>query len=168
MKRTLNRLDSIHRHLYDAVEAIDPRLYSKRPAEKEWSVAEVMHHLCLVEERVLAALEQSVKEPAAKIGILRRLIPTRIVSWRLIRVEAPKSVRPGKELARDQSLRSYNEVRAKLKGFCAQHGAQRLRKISFQHPALGIIDGVAAVSFVGFHEQRHHKQIREIVKKLGQ
>lgn len=166
MKRTINRLDSIHRRLFEVIEAVDPSVFSRRPVENQWSVAEVMHHLCLVEESVLGALERGVKAPPTQISILRRLIPTRIVSWRLIRVEAPKSVRPENELTKEQSLHSYDEVRGRLKEFCAQHGARRLRQISFRHPALGVIDGVAAVSFVGFHEQRHHKQIREILKKL--
>jgi len=26
---------------------------------------------------------------------------------------------------------------------------------------------VATVSFVGYHEQRHYKQIREVLRKLG-
>jgi len=29
-----------------------------------------------------------------------------------------------------------------------------------------LIDGVATVSFVGYHEQRHYKQIREVLRKL--
>ena len=31
---------------------------------------------------------------------------------------------------------------------------------------VGEIDGVATVSFVGYHEHRHFKQIREVLKKI--
>jgi hypothetical protein len=31
---------------------------------------------------------------------------------------------------------------------------------------MGDIDGVAAVSMLNFHEERHYKQIREILNKL--
>jgi hypothetical protein len=30
------------------------------------------------------------------------------------------------------------------------------------------MDGAAAVSMIAFHEQRHLKQIRDILKKLGE
>jgi hypothetical protein len=53
-----------------------------------------------------------------------------------------------------------------LKQFCAACGRERLKTISVKHPFLGDIDGVAAVSMLNFHEERHYKQIREILKKL--
>jgi hypothetical protein len=36
-----------------------------------------------------------------------------------------------------------------------------------KHPFFGDMDGAAAISMVAFHEQRHLKQIREILKKLS-
>jgi hypothetical protein len=36
-----------------------------------------------------------------------------------------------------------------------------------QHPFLGKLSGVKAVAFIGYHEQRHRKQIREIIRKVG-
>ncbi len=168
MQRTISRLDSAHRKLYKTVSAIDPDLMIRRPGNNQWSVAEVMHHLCLVEERVLAELHRGVALPPHKTGILKKLIPMRIVSWRFVRVKAPKAVSPEKHLPREQLFETYNGVRNRLKNFCLQYSSERLRLISFRHPLLGKIDGVAAVSFVAFHEERHHKQIREIVKKLSQ
>ena len=41
------------------------------------------------------------------------------------------------------------------------------KQMVFKHPFLGEIDGIATVSFVGYHELRHYKQIREVIKKLG-
>jgi hypothetical protein len=53
-----------------------------------------------------------------------------------------------------------------LKNLCATQGNDRFRQIIFKHPFLGEIDGVAAVSFIGYHELRHYKQIREVLRKL--
>jgi hypothetical protein len=139
----------------------------KRPGDNEWSVAEVLHHLCLVEERVLAELEKGLTQPQ-RAGFLKRLIPMRVISWRLVKVKAPKIVQPDIQLSREQLFETYNLTRNRLKDFCLQHGSERLRVMSLRHPLLGKIDGVAAISFVAFHEQRHHKQIREILNKLGQ
>ncbi len=146
MKRTLNRLDSTQRKIATTIGTLETGLFRKRPAENEWSIAEVIHHLRLVEERVLSDLNASVQRPQGKVGMLKKLVPMRIVSLRFYRVKAPKAVQPGNPPPK---------------------GRARLRQISFRHPILGNLDGVAAISMVAFHEQRHYKQIREILKKLS-
>ena len=87
---------------------------------------------------------------------------------RLFRVKAPKAVEPLNSLPKEESLSSYNDVRARLKLFCIEHGRKQLKQTSIRHPFFGDIDGVTAVSMLAFHEQRHYKQIREILKKLRQ
>ncbi len=50
---------------------------------------------------------------------------------------------------------------------CVQPTAEdRLKQVVFKHPFLGEIDGTATISFIGYHELRHYKQIREVIKKL--
>jgi len=168
MKRVLKRLDTVHQKLSTTIAAIDPNLFPQRPAENEWSVAEVIQHLCLVEKRMLSGLELALHAPPARVRLLKKLIPSRIVSVRFPRVKAPKAVEPLNPLPKEESLSSYNDVRARLKEFCIEHGRRQLSQTSLRHPFFGDIDGVTAVSMVAFHEQRHYKQIREILKKLGQ
>ncbi len=57
MKRALQRLDSAHEKLLRIVSPLEASIYSQRPAQGEWSVAEIVHHLALVEERVIKELE---------------------------------------------------------------------------------------------------------------
>jgi hypothetical protein len=168
MQNILDRLDSTHRKIATAIDPLDLELFQKRPAENEWSVAEVIHHLRLVEERVLSDLTVSVQHPTAKVGLLKKLIPLRIVSFRFLRVKAPKAVQPLNPLSKDEELKSYSATRTRLKEFCSEHGRARLKKTSVRHPFFGDIDGVAAISMVSYHERRHYKQIREILKKLAE
>ncbi len=167
MKKALRRLDSVHQKLIDTINPLQPVIFSQRPSNNEWSVAEIVHHLCLVEERVIKELEVAIAQPPQRIGFLRRLIPTSIVSVRLIRVKAPKAVKPLEAPQKDVAIENFNRARASLKELCATHGQDRFRQLIFKHPFLGAIDGVATVSFVGYHEQRHYKQIREVLRKLG-
>jgi hypothetical protein len=168
MKRVLNRLDSVHQKLSSTIAAIEPNLFAQRPAENEWSVAEVIQHLCLVETRLLSGLELALHAPPSKVNLLKKLIPAGIVSVRFPRVKAPKAVQPLTSLPKEESLSSYNDLRARLKQFCIEHGRRQLNQTTLRHPFFGDIDGVTAVSMVAFHEQRHYKQIREILKKLEQ
>lgn len=167
MKRSLKRLDSVHQRLIETVSPLEPGLFSERPSKDEWSVAEIVHHLCLVERRVIKELEKELATPPRKIGLLRKLVPTSIVASRLLRVKAPQAMNPINPPSRDENIENYNAVRNKLKELCAMHGSRRLRQVIFKHPFLGDIDGAATISFVGYHELRHYKQIREALRKLG-
>jgi hypothetical protein len=68
---------------------------------------------------------------------------------------------------RDRAIENFDQTRSNLKSLCAAHGPDRFRNLIFKHPVMGEIDGVATVSFVGYHEERHYKQIREVLRKLG-
>jgi hypothetical protein len=167
MNSTFRLLDSVHQKLHHTLESVDSSVFGKRPAENEWSIGEVVHHLFLVEDRVLAELARSINITTPKVGFLKRFIPMRIVALRINKVEAPKVVRPAKTIPeREQLLRDYDTARERLKDFCKEQGAAKLRQTSVAHPVFGYINGMAAVSMVGYHEQRHLKQINEIIKKL--
>lgn len=168
MKSTLKRLDAVHERLANAVNAVDPALLYKRPAENEWSVAQVVEHLCLVEGAVMSYLESKLDQPPVKVGLLAKLKPMWIVSLRLKRLQAPKIVRPASDLPPiHELLEKYDQQREKTKKICNEVGQARLGQIRFKHPYFGDLDGAAAVSMVAFHEQRHLKQIHEIIKKLS-
>jgi hypothetical protein len=168
MNRTLRRLDSVHEKLIAAVSPLASEIYNKQPAAGEWSIGEIVHHLCLVEERVTRELEAAVARPPRRPTFLRRFVPTSIVASRLVRVKAPKAVNPSQTLAKEEALANFAGIRSNLKRLCEGNGDSRLRQIVFKHPFLGEIDGVAAVSFLGYHEQRHLKQIREVLRKVKQ
>jgi hypothetical protein len=166
VKRVLIRLDSAHRELLDAVEPLDESILASRPSESEWSIAEIINHLRLVEERVINELGKALEKPPAQLGLVRRLVPTSIVASRLIRVKAPKAVVPLSPPDKVTNIAEFNRVREELKQLCRFHGKEKLNRITFKHPFLGKLTGVAAVSFVAYHERRHYKQIREVLKKI--
>jgi hypothetical protein len=168
MKSTLKRLDAVHAELKSTVSRVDPVLLAKRPAENEWSVAEVIEHLCLVEGAVMKGIKAKLEQPPVKISFLRKFFPMRIVSLRVKRLQAPKYVQPGNNLPPvDELIKKFDAVRAITKEICIKEGPERLSHVCLKHPYFGDMDGPAAISMVAFHEQRHLKQIREIIKKLS-
>ena len=166
MKKALKRLDAVHQRLLGTVSQLKPDVYCRRPTENEWSVAEIVHHLCLVEDRVTKELEDAIGRAPQRVRFFRRLIPTSIVSVRLIRVKAPRAMKPLNPPAKELAIENFDRARNSLKTLCGAHGEDRFRNLVFKHPVLGEIDGVATISFVGYHEQRHYKQIREVLRKL--
>ena len=167
MKSTLKRLDTVHAELKTTVNGVDPALLSRRPAENEWSVAEVIEHLCLVEGAVMKGITAKLAQPPVKVSFLKKFFPMRIVSLRMKRLQAPKYVQPASDLPPvDELLKKFDAVRATTKELCIKEGPERLSQVCLKHPYFGDMDGAAAVSMVAFHEQRHLKQIRETLKKL--
>jgi uncharacterized damage-inducible protein DinB len=167
MNKALKRLDSIHQKLLGAIAPLDDDLYSLRPSDGEWSVAEIVHHLCLVEDRVIKELQGAIARAPQRVAFFRRFIPTSIVALRLIRVKAQKALNPLGAPVKEVAIENFDRARESLKTLCVSQGSERLRNITFRHSVLGDIDGVAAVSFVGYHELRHYKQIQEVLRKLG-
>jgi len=168
MESTLKRFDTVHQQLASEVSAIDPALVSKRPAENEWSVAEVVEHLCLVEGAVMGYVKAKLNEPPVRVSFLKKLLPMRIVSLRVKRLQAPKIVEPSRNLPPlEELLKKYDTIRADTKEVCIKEGRERLSGVCFKHPYFGDMDGAATVSMLAFHEQRHLKQIRQILKKLS-
>lgn len=168
MKTTLKRLDRIHQQLATTVSSADHKSLSTRPAENEWSVAEVVEHLCLVEGAVMGFVKSKLDEPPVKVSFLKKLLPMRIVSLRVKRLQAPKRVEPSRNLPpMEELVKRYDTIRAGTKDVCIKEGRERLSGVCFKHPYFGDMDGAAAVSMLAFHEQRHLKQIRDILKKLS-
>jgi DinB superfamily len=167
MNKVLRRLDSIHSKLGNTIAPIEDPLFSQSPADNEWSIAEIVHHLFLVEQRVIKELERELANPPRKIRFIRKFIPTSIVAFRLRRVKAPKGVIPLNPPARAELIANYEATRTRLKELCSIHSPDRFKQVVFKHPFLGEIDGTATISFIGYHELRHYKQIREVVKKLN-
>src|SRR5256885_10459264 len=159
MNRALKRLDSVHNKLIETVSPLEPAVFSQRPSEAEWSVAEIVQHLCLVEERVIKDLERGIAKEPQSVGFLKKFVPTSIVSSRLLRVKAPKAVNPVAILEKDVAIENFNRARNSLKELCAAHGHDRFRQMVFKHHFLGDIDGVASTTFVGYQLQRLFQHI---------
>ncbi|MGH9881377.1 MAG: DinB family protein [Pyrinomonadaceae bacterium] len=167
MANVITRLDLAHNRLLETITPLSEESFTRCPAEDEWSVAQIVRHLCLVEERVIRELALGLQQQPRQLSILRQFVPTSIVASRLVRVKAPKSVVPNNPPEKAATISAYNEARKRLKELYTEHGAKRLKQTIFKHPFLGEISGVATISFVAYHEQRHYKQIREVLRKLN-
>jgi uncharacterized damage-inducible protein DinB len=167
MNRSLKRLDGVHQRLMNTVAPLDTGIFTRRPSESEWSVAEIVQHLCLVEERVIKDLNRAIAAEPARVSFLKRFVPPSIVALRLVRVKAPKAVSPIEVPEKEAAIENYNRARQALKDLCSAHSRERFKQLVFNHPFLGKIDGNATVAFVGYHEQRHLKQIHEVLKKVN-
>ncbi|MGB9179641.1 MAG: DinB family protein [Pyrinomonadaceae bacterium] len=168
MKRSLDKLDSLHRRLLDAITPVTAERFAERPAENEWSLAELIYHLSLVEQSVVKSLTKELENPPQKSGLRQHLIPlSLLVGTRMIRIRAPKFVEPLDAPSKEVAIENFNSARAALKALCTENSKERLSRVRMKHPVLGKMNGIRAVDFLHYHEKRHYKQALEIIKRLA-
>ncbi len=168
LEKAIAEMDAVHQRLLETVTPLAPERFSERPSPDRWSVAEIVHHLYLVERSVLGQFEGALSKPPVKVGMLQRLLPVGLlVGRRVVRVKAPKGVEPLNPPSKEDAIANYNQVRAALKEFSARHGDERLQQLGIKHPFFGTFDGISALRFIGHHELRHFRQIRDVMKRIG-
>lgn len=162
-EQLLRHLDTSHAALLDAIESVPRELHSHRPAEDRWSVAEIVEHLAIVEDRVGGLLARQLS--ATPLDLPEAVgIPLTIeaVADRSTRRVASEASQPGSELDSEEALDALDRLRAETcKTVRAAEGLP-LDRLVTPHPALGPLDFYGWVVFIAGHETRHAEQIREI------
>jgi hypothetical protein len=159
--------------LREAVEAVPEGLRDRQPAADRWSVAEVLEHLGLVEERFKTIIADRLAEARASgLGAEREtspIVPTLDLAGILDRSskhQAPDVVRPqGSDWKTAWSR--LEDVRRSFLGVYGSGDGLALADVVHVHPRLGSLNLYQWGVWVGGHEARHTEQIREIAATLN-
>jgi len=171
MENLINNLDRTRAQTLALIETLDDDTFGKRPVPERWSVAEVIHHLTIVENTIIGGIKQKLQEPPQRLSLVRRLTqpPLRLlVTNRFVRVKSPARAEPlNPPATKRETLDNFTQTREELNTLTREAGRARLDEIVLPHPFLGDYSGTQFTRFAGYHEQRHIKQIKEIVKQLA-
>ena len=167
----LDYLDTERADLRAAVEFIPIEQRGKTPGPDRWSVAQVLHHLTLIENRVAPLVNKLVAGARAgglgpeleTSSILNARHAERIAD-RSFRVPAPEEIRPPSDVDAASALAALDQSREALKAAVTAGDGLALSEIRYPHPVLGEINLYQWILFVGSHEVRHTAQIREIAE----
>jgi hypothetical protein len=132
-------------------------------APGEWSVAEVVEHLVIIEGRVQGLIARLPDAEAAEPGrddsqIDQFVLET--VPRRSSRIHAPEAAQPKGQCTVAQALQEFVQKRGETIGLL--EGANCLRGRVLSHPVLGSWDGYQWILATAAHTARHLNQIREI------
>ena len=171
IEEVINYLDTTRSELNKAVENVPSDRRDQRPAEDRWSVAEVLEHLNIIENRILqlvsgsiaAAKASGLGQEAETSSVLDTVDRTRIGD-RSQRATAPEIVKPRSELDAESAWAALQQSRDSLRAAFMSGDGLALSEVKQQHPVLGLIDLYQWMIFVGAHEVRHTAQVREIAE----
>jgi hypothetical protein len=159
--------------LREAVEAVPEGLRDRRPAADRWSVAEVLEHVALVEERFKTIIADRLAEARASgLGAEREtspIVPTLDLAGildRSSRHQAPDAVRP-KGSDWKTAWSRLEDVRRSFLGVYGSGDGLALADVVHVHPRLGSLNLYQWGVWVGGHEARHTEQMREIAATLN-
>jgi hypothetical protein len=163
----LEYLDQQRTELRATFERIPASSRSVAPAAGEWSPAEIIEHLSIVNRRVAKLLAIKIAE-ARRSGIgaetsTEPVLPTldlQGMSNRSNRFTAPDNTQPN-GLAADAAWAELERSWVALEASIKECDGLALSTITHPHPALGPLSLYAWIAFAGAHEARHTQQIRE-------
>jgi len=170
---TLNYLDTERGELHDAVELVPPALREQQPGPDRWSVAQVLQHLTLIENRIAKLVGKRIAGARAE-GLGPELETSPILNTRhaakiadrSFRVTAPEEIRPPSDVDAASAWTALEQSRETLRAAVLSGDGLALSEVMHPHPVLGEINLYQWILFVGSHEVRHTAQVREIGDQL--
>ncbi|WP_339162450.1 DinB family protein [Siminovitchia sp. FSL H7-0308] len=162
--------DNLHEtrnNLVKEITLLSDAQFNSKPSMNKWSIAQVCHHLVLVEEASIKAIAWGLKE--TDCAPKERKNVSTILLNRTKKIKAPKIVEPDvKPFKVQQIIDLLTHSRKKLMTFLnTLEDKSMLAKKSVMHPALGELPLDQWIEQIYLHEQRHIEQINELKLLLG-
>ncbi|SDN80621.1 DinB superfamily protein [Psychrobacillus sp. OK028] len=154
-------LHETRNNLVNEITSLSHSQFNNRLSMNMWSIAQVCHHLVLVEQATIKAIARGLKK-GDNTQTERKNV--HLIIDRSKKFKAPEIVEPDLEAIEVQSIiELLNDSRKKLLTFL--HTIEEksiLVKKSVNHPALGELPLDQWIEQIYLHEQRHIEQIKEI------
>ena len=148
-----------------AARAVPERRWRAPVRVGDWSAAEVVVHVTMVETLMTGAAAKITRKPPVPVPFRKRLhIPVVFVSWRILRVETPIPLDTLLLDDREVMLSRLAEHRLRTLSVLEAGRDTSYRNYRIQHPFLGSLHYYDWFRTLAAHDVRHAKQLREIVR----
>jgi hypothetical protein len=151
------------------VDDIDQKTTERQPSPGEWSVGEVVHHLVLMERKIrqmVRAMRWALMSKKLPLE-MRKPAPLKKVSERKERVKTFGAFIPLHGRPFEAMLHTLDSERQKTIKFARRVNLDKLRPRYVRHPFIGALNGEEWILFLARHQERHAKQIEEILSRIA-
>lgn len=161
---TLLNLSDVRNILLKEISNVSFETFNQRLEEK-WSIAQICHHLVLVELATTKAIQYGIK--AGRNEVTRKNVQTLLNRFK--KIKSPQLVEPDEHPFEVQEIiELLSNSRGKLLSiFDGIEHKGILSTKSVRHPVFGELALDQWVEMVYLHEQRHIEQIKEIKVIVG-
>lgn len=157
--------DQARKELLSQVEDLSDEQLNEKPAEDRWSVKQLLQHLYLMEGAVTKIIQTQL---ASEEQTLATDKPIQLAIDRSRKVEAPEFATPTEDFSTLDELKTrLSATHSALRNIAENTLLEQLNVKSYPHPVFGEMSLTQWIPFVGYHEQRHIEQIKEVKQQLG-
>jgi len=173
LSEIITLLDTNRDALRGTIEGVNPAFATMRPRSDNWSAAEVVEHLAIVEDsisRLLAKLVRQARESGAPPVTSDESIISSLDKFRLTevvqKIEAPPSLNPAKESQIEESFAILEKKRADLRETLLSSADLDLSGVKQAHRLFGELNVYQWAVFAAQHEERHRRQIEKTLDEV--
>jgi uncharacterized damage-inducible protein DinB len=139
--------------------------WRESPASQVWSAAEILAHVAMIEESILAGCKKVSQATPRPVPMLKKIhAPLALAAWRGRKIRSPLSLNPLRVHDREQAYAALGTTRQASLAFIESCRDRDLGAHRFPHPVFGSLSLYDWYRFLGYHELRHRKQLRELVE----
>jgi uncharacterized damage-inducible protein DinB len=162
------KLTRAQTRFFRAADLIAADRWEQQPGPQEWSAAELVGHLVVVERGIIGRASSITQKTPLPVPFRKRLhLPLWFVKTRVVRRESPVPQDPSLKGPKQAMLGTLGNVREQTLAFLADTERRNLRDYCWRHPFLGMLDCYQWMEMIAAHQIRHTKQIRAIGEKLS-
>ena len=168
LSKATDYLLSTRHNLVEAVGGLSDSQWVFKPADDCWSIAEIVEHVAVIENRVHAVVGRMQEAPLCEPDRVNSPIDERILAEvvrRTIKIKAPEAVWPSHRWSPRESLARFVASRSRTMELLVETPCLRGRVLP--HPVLGSCDGYQWILAVAAHNARHTEQILEVKRCRG-
>lgn len=165
-----NANDEIRVRLKNTVSNLNDEELNFLPAEGEWTIANIVEHVSLVESGITRIFGKILTEAQSKGGksdgsakISEAFLQK---ASQGLKLQAPERVRPTGTVTIAESFAKMEETRQKLEELRPLFETVECSDFKFPHPYFGDLTAHEWFALLGGHEARHTKQIEEILRQI--
>lgn len=165
IKPIVAMLDHARADLLAATAAFPPDLWARAPQTGSWSAADVVSHLTSVESAITDGATKMIRKEPRRLPLWRKLhVPVIVVRWRVLRAKTPIPL-DGKLLGeKEEMLARLQAGRGRTEALLEETAGRDLRAYYWPHPFFGPLNFYTWFRLMAYHEERHTKQLREIIE----
>jgi hypothetical protein len=150
-------------------ESVPVNLWRKSPDPDTWSPADVVAHVTVAEQFIIARCNTVLQAPPNQLPLLKRFhLPLLLVAWRVQKRKTPIPLDSSLIADRPVALSRLAAAREGTLAFIESTRSQDLTAYRSPHPFLGSLNLHDWIRIIAYHELRHAKQIREVVETFPQ
>ncbi|MEO8042019.1 MAG: DinB family protein [Acidobacteriota bacterium] len=168
-----NSNNKVRSRLKEVVSSLTEEQMSALPDGEEWTVAQIVEHISMVDESAMKICAKLLKkaQDAGKISDGSVVISDNFLQKgsevAQMKLNAPDVVQPTAGKTIPESIAKLDENTEQLEQLRALFESVDGTDIKFPHPFFGEISAQEWLALKGGHEMRHIKQIEKVLAKIN-